>query len=112
MPGILAYEILQRRPAFAKAYLTPLEIAAGAAAEHQLRPKLPNKWPAELKELLQRCWHMSPSERPEFTAIAAQLEEWRQQPRASRQAFLGNVAAGSSRGLLEVFGFVSSVGAV
>jgi hypothetical protein len=66
---------LFRRPAFADTFLTPLEIAAGVAAEHQLRPQLPNRWPPELRLLLQRCWHRSPSARPEFEEIARVLAE-------------------------------------
>lgn len=110
MAAVLAYEVLQRRPAFATAFLTPLEIAAGAAAEHQLRPRLPSRWPRELNELLTRCWHRSPSARPEFDEIARLLGEWRRQPKQAHQAFLASIAAGSPRGLLEVLGFVSPLG--
>jgi len=38
------------------------------------RPALPAHVPSWVKDLIQRCWHQNPSERPSFSAIIEELE--------------------------------------
>ena len=40
-----------------------------------LRPRLPKRWPAELSELLTRCWAQKDGDRPEFPDISRRLQD-------------------------------------
>lgn len=105
--GIVAHETLFRQRAHYRSYLTPLLIAQGAASASALRPKLPAKWPPKVCELLASCWHPDPERRPPFQSIAKQLAEWRADPHVHKR-IIAPLAAGSSRGLLEVWRLVPS----
>jgi serine/threonine protein kinase len=54
--------------------LTSFEIMEGVT-HHELRPIIPDTWPASLGELLERCWISDSAERPSFAAIVRTLEE-------------------------------------
>jgi serine/threonine protein kinase len=75
--AILLYELLARARAYDDLFLNGEQIAVDAASERLLRPTLPAAWPAEAHALLRACWHADPAQRPDFAAIAAELEAWR-----------------------------------
>eukprot|EP00304_Pavlova_gyrans_P011894 CAMPEP_0206044028 /NCGR_PEP_ID=MMETSP1466-20131121/11350_1 /ASSEMBLY_ACC=CAM_ASM_001126 /TAXON_ID=44452 /ORGANISM="Pavlova gyrans, Strain CCMP608" /LENGTH=567 /DNA_ID=CAMNT_0053418907 /DNA_START=24 /DNA_END=1727 /DNA_ORIENTATION=+ len=97
--GILAYELLRRERAYIDTYLSMAMIAQEAAGKRQLRPKLPSKWPAPVKELLQRCWHADADVRPDFKEVAGTIATWRETPDAG---MMKAIAAGTSKGMLEI----------
>jgi len=72
--GILAYELLSRTRAYAENLLT-MEQVAKAVSSSGLRPRLPKRWPAELSELLTRCWAQKDGDRPEFPDISRRLQD-------------------------------------
>jgi hypothetical protein len=45
-----------------------------AVASTQLRPEIPDHWPAPWVQLMQSCWHESPSSRPTFAQIVTRIE--------------------------------------
>ena len=52
---------------------SPVQIVVQVAFLHR-RPKLPTWLPSEAVQLLQRCWHKDPGERPAFPEILEQLK--------------------------------------
>ncbi|KFK40150.1 hypothetical protein AALP_AA3G336800 [Arabis alpina] len=56
------------------AFLTPLQAAVGVV-QKGLRPKIPKKTNAKVKELLERCWHKDPEQRPVFEEIIEMLQQ-------------------------------------
>jgi len=47
-----------------------------AAVARGVRPEIPESWPAELVELMKKCWSGIPSERPSFEVIRGILEKY------------------------------------
>lgn len=45
-----------------------------AAIANGEREKIKKKWPEPLKELLNHCWHVESSQRPEFSQIVPKLD--------------------------------------
>jgi serine/threonine protein kinase len=63
---------------------SPVQIVVQVAFLHR-RPKLPTWLPSKAVQLLQRCWHKDPGERPAFPEILEQLkagmpEAWSDMP--------------------------------
>ncbi|KAF8754448.1 hypothetical protein HU200_011461 [Digitaria exilis] len=54
-------------------YLTPLQAAIGVV-QKGIRPTIPKDTHPKLVELLQKCWHRDPPERPEFSEILEILQ--------------------------------------
>uniref|UniRef100_J3L919 non-specific serine/threonine protein kinase n=1 Tax=Oryza brachyantha TaxID=4533 RepID=J3L919_ORYBR len=54
-------------------YLTPLQAAIGVV-QKGLRPTIPKETHPKLAELLQKCWHRDPAERPDFSQILEILQ--------------------------------------
>ncbi|CAI5514424.1 unnamed protein product [Closterium sp. Naga37s-1] len=52
---------------------SPLQ-AAVAVALNGARPTIPASLPESLRSLIERCWHKSPKERPEFSEILSELD--------------------------------------
>ena len=92
------YELLIRGRAFDGIYMSAEEIASKMAS-NEMRPMLPEAWPAEVSDLVRRCWHHDAGNRPEFTEITKFLGDWRFQP---GHAILSGIARGSRRGMLEM----------
>lgn len=67
--GVLFNEILSRRPPFAGVDGS----RAVVLAQGGQRPEIPLSVPADVKALIQSCWHDNPSERPSFKDIHARL---------------------------------------
>ena len=47
-----------------------------AVAHNDHRPPIPASWPLELVEIIRRCWHPSPSERPTMSAVNDMLRHF------------------------------------
>mmetsp|Transcript_11448 Transcript_11448/g.29764 ORF Transcript_11448/g.29764 Transcript_11448/m.29764 type:complete len:464 (+) Transcript_11448:56-1447(+) len=71
--GILAWEVLCSQRAYTDRLFTCDQIAEYVATQN-LRPKLPAKWPAELRELVSRCWAADSSERPSMSRVVTELK--------------------------------------
>ncbi|CAL5024395.1 unnamed protein product [Urochloa decumbens] len=54
-------------------YLTPLQAAIGVV-QKGIRPTIPKDTHPKLVELLQKCWHRDPAERPDFSEILEILQ--------------------------------------
>jgi serine/threonine protein kinase len=72
--AILAFELLSRERAY-EAHLLTMEQVAQAVCRSGLRPTLPKRWPADLSELLARCWAQDADDRPDFAEIAVLLRQ-------------------------------------
>ncbi|CAD6248363.1 unnamed protein product [Miscanthus lutarioriparius] len=55
-------------------YLTPLQAAIGVV-QKGIRPMIPKDTHPKLIELLQKCWHRDPAERPDFSEILEILQK-------------------------------------
>ncbi|CAD6252126.1 unnamed protein product [Miscanthus lutarioriparius] len=55
-------------------YLTPLQAAIGVV-QKGIRPMIPKDTHPKLIELLQKCWHRDPTERPDFSEILEILQK-------------------------------------
>ncbi len=64
--GILLWEMLTLKNAFDK--YTREKHYKEVVVEGK-RPKIPRSWPFAIRNLLERCWHKQPLERPTFQAI-------------------------------------------
>ncbi|CAI7882828.1 unnamed protein product [Closterium sp. NIES-53] len=69
--GIVLWEVLTGGVPFAD--YSPLQ-AAVAVALNGARPTIPASLPESLRSLIERCWHKSPKERPEFSEILSELD--------------------------------------
>uniref|UniRef100_A0A0D9VBF9 non-specific serine/threonine protein kinase n=1 Tax=Leersia perrieri TaxID=77586 RepID=A0A0D9VBF9_9ORYZ len=64
--GVVLWELLTGKIPYE--YLTPLQAAIGVV-QKGLRPTIPKDTHPKLAELLQKCWHRDPAERPDFSQI-------------------------------------------
>lgn len=64
--GILIWEMLTLKPAFEK---YSREKHYKSVVVEGKRPKIPRSWAFVIKNLVERCWHQSPQERPTFQAV-------------------------------------------
>ncbi|KAK8360430.1 hypothetical protein V6Z11_A04G165700 [Gossypium hirsutum] len=64
--GIVLWELLTGKLPYA--YLTPLQAAVGVV-QKGLRPTIPKNTNPRLAELLERCWQLDPTLRPDFSEI-------------------------------------------
>ncbi|XP_062224286.1 serine/threonine-protein kinase STY46-like [Phragmites australis] len=69
--GIVLWELLTGKIPYE--YLTPLQAAIGVV-QKGIRPTIPKDTNAKLAELLQKCWHRDPAERPDFSQILEILQ--------------------------------------
>ncbi|KAG8057928.1 hypothetical protein GUJ93_ZPchr0002g23281 [Zizania palustris] len=69
--GIVLWELLTGKIPYE--YLTPLQAAIGVV-QKGLRPTIPKDTHPKLAELLQKCWHGNPAERPDFSQILEILQ--------------------------------------
>lgn len=69
--GILLWEMLTLKAAFEK--YTREKHYKEVIVESK-RPKLLRSWPFVVKNLLERCWHKEPLERPSFQAVCELLK--------------------------------------
>jgi len=69
--GIILWEIGTGELPFST--LDSVQIAL-AVCTKGLRPPIPAQWPQNLKDLIQQCWHESPSQRPSFQIILSKLD--------------------------------------
>lgn len=70
--GIVLWELLTGKLPYAD--LTPLQAAVGVV-QKGLRPTIPRGTNSRLAELMERCWHTNPTERPEFSEITKLMQE-------------------------------------
>mmetsp|Transcript_45644 Transcript_45644/g.95817 ORF Transcript_45644/g.95817 Transcript_45644/m.95817 type:complete len:832 (-) Transcript_45644:172-2667(-) len=69
--GVLMWEMLALKSAYTK-YSREAhykEVVIGG-----MRPKIPKRWPFVIKNLLGRCWHNLPKERPSFQSVCEAIE--------------------------------------
>jgi hypothetical protein len=64
--GVLFWEILSLRDAYEK---YSREKHYKEVVVEGKRPKISKSWPSVICNLIERCWHRQPSERPSFTAV-------------------------------------------
>ena len=74
MASLIAFELLSRERAY-EARLLTMEQVAKAVCRSGLRPTLPKRWPADLSELLARCWAQDADDRPDFAEITVLLRQ-------------------------------------
>mmetsp|Transcript_6823 Transcript_6823/g.18438 ORF Transcript_6823/g.18438 Transcript_6823/m.18438 type:complete len:444 (-) Transcript_6823:494-1825(-) len=101
--AMIMYEVLLREKAFSSQYLSETQIAEAAAGSKHLRPPVPKKWPPEVKELLDKCWHPDPAMRPSFKPIAHIIQSWLSPDNQGR--ILKGLSSAAKSGLLEKMGF-------
>ncbi|CAI7920852.1 unnamed protein product [Closterium sp. NIES-53] len=70
--AITLWELLTGKLPYAD--LTPLQ-AAVSVVQKGLRPPIPKGTHPRLAELMARCWHTNPAERPEFSAVLRLLAD-------------------------------------
>ena len=66
---------LTQSRAYDELYMTMDQAAKRVSSSDNLRPKLPQRWPATVKRLLSDCWARVPAQRPEFEEILVDFEE-------------------------------------
>ncbi|KAL1496177.1 hypothetical protein AB1Y20_014794 [Prymnesium parvum] len=71
--GILAYELLSRKRAYAELEHLTMDQVAEAVHRRCLRPALPKAWAPAVRRLIQRAWAQQPEDRPSFTELAATI---------------------------------------
>mmetsp|Transcript_474 Transcript_474/g.992 ORF Transcript_474/g.992 Transcript_474/m.992 type:complete len:509 (+) Transcript_474:172-1698(+) len=73
--SMIMYCILSKKEhPYTDLYMLPEQVArAVAEVGKNFRPKLPSKWPVELKNFLMECWHEDPKQRPDFTDIVDRI---------------------------------------
>lgn len=54
------------------------------------RPKLDSSWPTAFSNLLTKCWHADPTQRPSFSAIVDELDRLLQGEVSSRKPSRSN----------------------
>ena len=81
--GILAYEMLARRRAYAERLLTMETVAEAVSADQSFRPAIPKAWPRPIVDLLHSCWAQEPEGRPSFRALCVELDGLVEEARAS-----------------------------
>lgn len=69
--GVLLWEMLTLKPAYDK--YTRDRHYKEVIVEGK-RPKISNKWPFVIRNLLERCWHKEPLERPTFFALCGLIK--------------------------------------
>jgi serine/threonine protein kinase len=72
--GVIAIEVLARRPAYQGRHLLPEQVAEGVAL-CGLRPAIPGSWPASVQSLIRACLHDDPDERPDALEVVRLLRE-------------------------------------
>ena len=72
--GILCFEMLAKKSAYAERYLTSEQIAKAVHDSERVRPNVPTHWPQAVVSLLGRCWAGEPDDRPEFEEVVMELE--------------------------------------
>ncbi|GAB4848413.1 Serine/threonine-protein kinase sty17 [Ancistrocladus abbreviatus] len=70
--GIVLWELLTGELPYS--YLTPLQAAVGVV-QKGLRPAIPANSHPKLADLLKRCWHQDPCQRPNFSEIILILQQ-------------------------------------
>lgn len=70
--GITLWELLTGKLPYSD--LTPLQAAVGVV-QKGLRPPIPKGTHPKLAQLMERCWHTNPSERPEFSEILRMIPD-------------------------------------
>uniref|UniRef100_A0A0D3EZX4 non-specific serine/threonine protein kinase n=1 Tax=Oryza barthii TaxID=65489 RepID=A0A0D3EZX4_9ORYZ len=80
--GIVLWELLTGKIPYE--YLTPLQAAIGVV-QKGLRPTIPKDTHPKLSELLQKCWHRDPAERPDFSQILEILQRLPKEVRADTE---------------------------
>jgi serine/threonine protein kinase len=73
--GILAWEVLAQRLAYAELTMK-LEHVGELVATRHLRPYLPPKWPAPVQRLVRACWAHDPRKRPSARAICEAIHKF------------------------------------
>ncbi|XP_062217978.1 serine/threonine-protein kinase STY46-like isoform X2 [Phragmites australis] len=69
--GVVLWELLTGKIPYE--YLTPLQAAIGVV-QKRIRPTIPKDTHPKFAELLQKCWHRDPAERPDFSQILEILQ--------------------------------------
>ncbi|GJN18827.1 hypothetical protein PR202_gb06030 [Eleusine coracana subsp. coracana] len=69
--GVVLWELLTGKIPYE--YLTPLQAAIGVV-QKGVRPTIPKDTHPKFTELLQKCWHKDPAERPDFSQILEILQ--------------------------------------
>ncbi|KAL6629274.1 hypothetical protein ACP70R_029039 [Stipagrostis hirtigluma subsp. patula] len=69
--GVVLWELLTGKIPYE--YLTPLQAAIGVV-QKGIRPTIPKDTNPKIAELLQKCWHRDPAERPDFSDILEILQ--------------------------------------
>ena len=72
--GILCFEMVAKKSAYAERYLTSEQIAKAVHDSERVRPNVPTHWPQAVVSLLGRCWAGEPDDRPEFEEVVMELE--------------------------------------
>uniref|UniRef100_A0A0D9YLF7 non-specific serine/threonine protein kinase n=1 Tax=Oryza glumipatula TaxID=40148 RepID=A0A0D9YLF7_9ORYZ len=80
--GIVLWELITGKIPYE--YLTPLQAAIGVV-QKGLRPTIPKDTHPKLSELLQKCWHRDPAERPDFSQILEILQRLPKEVRADTE---------------------------
>ncbi len=70
--GITLWEVVARKLPFR--HMTPLQ-AALSVAKHRMRPRLPDRTPSRLRELIAKCWCNNPKSRLTFESVCRKLPE-------------------------------------
>ncbi|CAI7932257.1 unnamed protein product [Closterium sp. NIES-54] len=81
--AITLWELLTGKLPYAD--LTPLQ-AAVSVVQKGLRPPIPKGTHPRLAELMARCWHTNPAERPEFSAVLRLLADMAHEVRGKGMA--------------------------
>lgn len=68
--GILMWEVLALKAPFEK---FSREKHYKEVMIEGKRPKVPKAWPFDLQNLVEKCWHQDPSERPTFRTVCEQI---------------------------------------
>uniref|UniRef100_A0A803MBB5 Protein kinase domain-containing protein n=2 Tax=Chenopodium quinoa TaxID=63459 RepID=A0A803MBB5_CHEQI len=70
--GIVIWELLTGELPYSS--LTPLQAAIGVV-QKGLRPAIPKHVHSNLADLLERCWHLDPTLRPNFSEVSGVLQQ-------------------------------------
>eukprot|EP00045_Choanoeca_perplexa_P015954 m.207958 g.207958 ORF g.207958 m.207958 type:complete len:780 (+) comp17127_c0_seq1:2973-5312(+) len=71
--SIVVWELLCRQAPWSG--MEAAQILFAVAAFHK-RPPIPDTCPDELRDLIERCWHVTPAERPTFNEICSFLDQF------------------------------------
>mmetsp|Transcript_28888 Transcript_28888/g.81348 ORF Transcript_28888/g.81348 Transcript_28888/m.81348 type:complete len:391 (+) Transcript_28888:184-1356(+) len=75
--SLIILEVFKRQPREAFMQTEAQVNAYSAKMADGWRPELPDRWPAELRTLIEECWHQDPSRRPSAAHVRHRLEEIR-----------------------------------